>query len=107
MFERTSSRSPVFWRGSAKVPDLLRLCERFLGADKAQALFDGYARQAGVRVASAIVADAHLVQFVETQLAGAVGSASARVLVASSVEEETLTPVSYTHLDVYKRQLLA
>ena len=31
-------------------------------------------------------------QFVETQLAGAVGSASARVLVASSVEEETLTP---------------
>ena len=31
-------------------------------------------------------------RFVETQLAGAVGSASARVLVASSVEEETLTP---------------
>jgi Na+/proline symporter/nitrogen-specific signal transduction histidine kinase len=92
VFERTSSRSPVFWRGSAKVPDLLRLCERFLGADKAQALFDGYARQAGVRGVSAIVADAHLVQFVETQLAGAVGSASARVLVASSVEEETLTP---------------
>jgi len=29
---------------------------------------------------------------VETQLAGAVGSASARVLVASTVEEETLTP---------------
>jgi signal transduction histidine kinase len=33
-----------------------------------------------------------LVQFVETQLAGAVGSASARVLVASVVEEEALTP---------------
>jgi signal transduction histidine kinase len=32
------------------------------------------------------------VQFVETQLAGAVGSASARVLVASAVEEESLTP---------------
>jgi hypothetical protein len=35
-------------------------------------------------------ADAQLVQFVETQLAGAIGSASARVMVASVVEEETL-----------------
>jgi len=92
VFERTSSSRPVFWRGSAKVPDLLRLCERFLGADKAHALFDGYAMRAGVRNVQAIVPDAHLVLFVETQLAGAVGSASARVLVASTVEEETLTP---------------
>ncbi len=34
--------------------------------------------------------DARLVQFVETQLAGAIGSASARVMVASVVEEESL-----------------
>ncbi len=35
-------------------------------------------------------ADARLVQRVETQLAGAIGSASARVMVASAVEEEPL-----------------
>jgi hypothetical protein len=35
-------------------------------------------------------ADAQLVQWVETQLAGAIGSASARVMVASVVEEEAL-----------------
>ncbi len=92
VFERTSSSSPVFWRGSARLPDLLRLCERFMGADKAQALFVAYARQTGARDVQAIAPDARLVQFVETQLAGAVGSASARVLVASTVEEETLTP---------------
>jgi signal transduction histidine kinase len=34
--------------------------------------------------------DAQLVQFVETQLAGAIGSASARVMVASVVQEEAL-----------------
>jgi signal transduction histidine kinase len=45
-----------------------------------------------VRVLKDITPDAQLVQFVETQLSGAVGSASARVLVASSVEEEILTP---------------
>jgi Na+/proline symporter/nitrogen-specific signal transduction histidine kinase len=91
VFERTSAERPVFWRGSAKVPDLLRLCERFMGADKAQALFDDYAQRSGAQSITSIVPDAHLVLFVETQLAGAVGSASARVLVASTVDEETLT----------------
>jgi len=92
VFERTSAASPVFWRGSARVPDLQRLCERFLGSDKARALFESYARRSGAATVQAIAADARLVQYVETQLAGAVGSASARVLVASTVEEETLTP---------------
>ena len=92
VFKRTTSSSPVFWRGRANLPDLLRLCERYLGVAKATALFEAYARSAGVRQVMAIRPDARLVQFVETQLAGAVGSASARVLVASSVEEDTLTP---------------
>jgi Na+/proline symporter/signal transduction histidine kinase len=92
VFKRTTSARPVFWRGRATVPELLRLCERFLGAERARSLFEGYARRTGAAVPGAITPDARLVQFVETQLAGAVGSASARVLVASSVEEETLTP---------------
>jgi Na+/proline symporter len=92
VFHRTAASSPVFWRGQAKVPDLLRLCERFMGVPRARALFDGYARQVGVRQLDDLRPDARLVQFVETQLAGAVGSASARVLVASVAEEEVLTP---------------
>jgi signal transduction histidine kinase len=92
VFKRTTSARPVFWRGRATVPELLRLCERFLGAERARRLFDSYARRTGVVGLLAIAPDARLVQFVETQLAGAVGSASARALVASSVEEETLTP---------------
>lgn len=91
VFERTSTARPVFWRGRATVPDLLRLCERFLGAERARQLFETYAHQVGAAGLLTIAPDARLVQFVETQLAGAVGSASARVLVASSVEEETLT----------------
>ncbi len=92
VFERTTTARPVFWRGRATVPDLLRLCERFMGVERAQALFLAYANQVGVQAFKDITPDARLVQYVETQLAGAVGSASARVLVASSVEEETLTP---------------
>ena len=92
VFKRTASTGPVFWQGRANVPDLQRLCERYLGVVKASALFEAYASKTGVRQVAAIRPDARLVQFVETQLAGAVGSASARVLVASSVEEDTLTP---------------
>ena len=90
VFDRTRRERPVFWRGRAKVADLLALARRFLGAERATRLFEGYAQRQGVTQVDAIEPDAQLVQFVETQLAGAIGSASARVMVASVVEEETL-----------------
>ena len=92
VFERTAASSPVFWRGRANTQDLLRLCERFLGIAKARPLFESYAQRMGAGTVEALRPDARLVQFVETQLAGAVGSASARALVASVAEEETLSP---------------
>ena len=46
--------------------------------------------QRGVGRVEHIAPDAQLVHYVETQLAGAIGSASARVVVASVVEEEPL-----------------
>jgi Na+/proline symporter/nitrogen-specific signal transduction histidine kinase len=90
VFDRTQAARPVFWRGRAKVADLVALAGRFLGAAHAERLFAQYARERGLPGVGAIVPDAQLVQHVETQLAGAIGSASARVMVASVVEEETL-----------------
>ena len=81
---------PAFWRGRAAVADLLPLAARFLGAARAQQLFADYAQRSGAARVADIRADAQLVQFVETQLAGAVGSASARIMVASVVQEEPL-----------------
>ncbi|AOF81510.1 his Kinase A domain protein [Methyloversatilis sp. RAC08] len=90
VFERTASSGPVFWRGRAEVAELQPLIARFLGAARAQQLFEDYAARVGVTRVDQIKPDARLVQFVETQLAGAIGSASARVMVASVVEEEAL-----------------
>ena len=90
VFNRTAASRPVFWQGRAQVSSLLPLVGRFLGADTAQRLFQGYAQRLGLQRVEDIPADARLVQFVETQLAGAIGSASARVMVASAVEEEPL-----------------
>ena len=89
VFER-GAPGRVFWRGRARVADLQSLLGRFLGLPRAQALFGGYARQHGSAVTATAMADPALVQWAETQLAGAIGSASARAMVASVVEEEAL-----------------
>lgn len=81
---------PAFWRGRASVAELLPLAERFLGAARARRLFAEWARLTGAARVEDIRADAAFVQYVEAQLAGAIGSASARVLVSSSVQEEPL-----------------
>jgi len=82
------SAGRVFWRGRARTEDLQALLSRFIGAERARSLFEGYAARHGPAVLAA--PDAALVQFAETQLAGAIGSASARVMVGSVVEEEAL-----------------
>jgi signal transduction histidine kinase len=79
-----------FWRGSARVDDLLALVGRFLGPERALASFASYARQRGLASPDDLAADAGLVHFAESQLAGAIGSASARVMVSSVVKEEPL-----------------
>ncbi|KWT96815.1 MULTISPECIES: sensor histidine kinase [unclassified Variovorax] len=81
---------PVFWRGTAKLADLRQLATRFLGAEATDRLLDEYARRNAAPAPDPIAADARLVQFVERQLAGAIGGSSARLMVASVVQEEDL-----------------
>ena len=81
-----------FWRGTASVPDLYNLLARFLGSSAADNAFGAYANAKGLRWPDeSLIADAELVHYVEVQLAGAIGGASARVMVASVVKEEALT----------------
>ena len=79
------------WKGTASAPDLQALLARFLGAERASAAFAAYARRRGVAAPSEVPADAGLVQFAETTLAGTIGGASARIMVASTVKEDVLS----------------
>ncbi|MDX1375317.1 MAG: sensor histidine kinase [Burkholderiales bacterium] len=102
-----------FWRGTAAAPDLHSLLARFVGASAADDAFREYARLQGVRwPQEPLVADALLVNYVETQLAGAIGASSARIMVASVVKEEALTLAEVreildeaSQVIVYSRQL--
>ncbi len=80
---------PRVLRGSASVADLQTLLERFLGTDGARDALHAYARGRGL-ARPPVDADADLVHHVETLLAGAVGAASSRVMIASVVREEPL-----------------
>jgi len=81
------------WRGRARVVDLVELLGRFLGRERAAAAFGAEARRLALPPRppdDEADADPRLVPFAETQLAGAIGSASARVMVASVVQEDRL-----------------
>ena len=73
--------------GDVPVSQLRQLLARFLGADRATSALNEYARARGVNPLQ-LRSDATLLQFVETQLAGAIGSASARAAVSSAIKEE-------------------
>lgn len=78
------------WRGTASLDGLVGLLERFLGVARSGQQLAAYASQRGVGDWRQLPVDAELVHFAEAQLAGAIGSASARVMVASVAQEEDL-----------------
>lgn len=89
---RHAQRAPDtrLWRGNASLTELAALLERFLGPLRARQQLEGYARTRRVGDWRSLPADAEFVHFAETELAGAIGSASARAMVSSVTREEDL-----------------
>ena len=85
---KSSTGNRQAWRGSTTVGDLWQLLERFLGQMRADALFVRYEGEVGRRIDRAMAADSEMVSFAERQLAGAIGAASARIMIASILHEE-------------------
>ena len=78
------------WRGSAEVTELMRLISRFLGSARTAEAFAAHANARGLTSAKELPADAKTVELAENLLSGAIGGASARALVASVTQEESL-----------------
>lgn len=80
-----------FWHGSTTVSALKSLVGRFMGTARANAEFATYASRRDVDLDEQASADPDLVNFAERVLAGAIGAASARVMVSSVVKGEALS----------------
>jgi Na+/proline symporter/signal transduction histidine kinase len=79
------------WSGTATVSELRELVARFVGADHADRAFAAYEARHDILAQAGAQADADLVAFAEKTLAGAIGAASARVMIASVVKGEEIT----------------
>ncbi|MDO9600513.1 MAG: sensor histidine kinase [Azoarcus sp.] len=90
VFRRGVATPASFWRTGAEVRELIPLVARFLGQRRTRDAFSTYARTHGLSSPDQLKADPELVNFAETLLAGAIGSASARVMVSTVVQEEPL-----------------
>lgn len=84
--EASAGRS--VWRGTAHVDDLRALLRRFLGPERASRALDAYLATHTLDELAPLTADADLVHHAETLLAAAIGSASARAMIATVVREE-------------------
>ena len=80
---------------------------RFLGPERAREAFSIYAAQRGAANLQALPPDADTVHHAESLLSGAIGSASARVMIASVVDEEPLGIGEVMHIIDEASQVLA
>ncbi len=80
------------WRGEARIAALQELLVRFLGRERTARIFAREARRRGQTLRASDHADAELVQLAERHLARAIGATSARLMVASVVRGEVLSP---------------
>ena len=91
VFRRSDGQdSARFWRGNVSVGELFDLVGRYVGPDRARLAFLDHARRRGLTLDRKRDADAPMIAFSERLLAGAIGGASARVVIASAVQGEVL-----------------
>jgi Na+/proline symporter/nitrogen-specific signal transduction histidine kinase len=91
VFRLSGERGSQFWRGTATVSDLQALVARFIGKRRADRAFADYARNRKLNLSKLPEADAQLVNFAERLLAGAIGAASARVMVSTVAKAEIIS----------------
>ncbi len=75
---------------AVRVAELEVVLQRFLGTQAARQALDDYTSRRNTELHGYQIADAPLLQFAERRLAGVVGSASARVMLASGLRQKDL-----------------
>ena len=82
--------SALVWKGEAYVSDIKNVLNKFLGEDRAQRALNLFFMKYKIPP-NTQMADARLINFSEKLLTGSIGSASAKILIASVVKEEQIS----------------
>ena len=84
--------SALVWKGEAYVSDIKNVLNKFLGEERAQRALSLFFMKYKIPP-NTQMADARLINFSEKLLTGSIGSASAKILIASAVKEEQISLV--------------
>lgn len=91
VFSHAEATPAPAWRGAVPIGELVNLAARFVGQARATQAFEAHARERGIDLRRVEQVDAGFVNFTERLLAGAIGTASARVMVASIAKGEDVS----------------
>ena len=86
----TMHENAFIWKGTAYTSDITRILVRFLGEDRTRRAMNIFQVKYDVDKDQEL-ADARLIKFAENLLTGHIGTASAKILLASVVKEEKIT----------------
>ncbi|RZJ57386.1 MAG: sodium:proline symporter, partial [Flavobacterium sp.] len=86
----TMHENAFIWKGTAYTSDITRILTRFLGEDRTKRAMAIFQVKYNVDKNQEL-ADARLIKFAENLLTGPIGTASAKILIASVVKEEEIT----------------
>ncbi|MVM41112.1 histidine kinase [Spirosoma sp. HMF3257] len=100
-----SGEQSVTWNGQALATDLRSLLATFFGEEPTRRALDRYIQRNQLSVGSDY-ADPRLVTYAEKWLAGAIGTASARIMVASVTNEEPLSVDEVIHILKASQELM-
>ncbi len=78
-------------RRRARVRDIRILMNRFLGVARSQSLLTAYENRNRVDLSRQQTAEANLINYAETHLAGAIGAASAKIIIGSIAKEDPIS----------------
>lgn len=82
--------SAFVWKGTAYIADIERILVRFLGEDKTRQALHIFNQKYNI-TDEQDTADARLIKFSENLLAGRIGTASAKILIASVTQEDKIS----------------
>ena len=94
------------WKGEANVDDILKIWKRFIGAQRAKKALRVFNKRYDI-YEDTPVADARFINFSEKLLTGAVGSASAKILIGNVVKEKPVTLLEVLNILEENKETLA
>ena len=85
-----SSMDGLPWWSSVAVGELRILAEKFIGEEPTRIAFSKYTQQADKEFIASEKADKQMIEFTESLLSGAIGAASARLMIGSVIRDKDL-----------------